>query len=155
MDVTFFWSLTPGMFVDQLSGEVVETLAEQFSGTEKEWREKLIECIMNTVQELQNATMSKWGRAKRYSIDVYTSEKMLAVFKDCVLYSPIEGDDLKLRLDGGPYEVLVADFKVFTLYKLRALCDDMVIVVATFDIGSTPLRTMVGRVMIVNTLKGW
>ena len=89
----FFWSRSPGKFVNKRSGAAVQlasTLATgpQFTGTVREWYETLVETIIDVANEIHRKTLR--GSANF----LVCSPEVATIFEASVLYKP------SIKLDG-------------------------------------------------------
>ncbi len=89
----FFWSRSPGKFVNKRTGATVEranTLqaGPAFTGTVREWYETLVETIIDVANEIHRKTLR--GSANF----VVTSPEVATIFEASVMYKP------SLKIDG-------------------------------------------------------
>jgi hypothetical protein len=89
----FFWSRSPGKFVNKRSGAAVQlasTLATgpQFTGTVREWYETLVETIIDVANEIHRKTLR--GSANF----IVCSPEVATIFEASVLYKP------SIKIDG-------------------------------------------------------
>jgi hypothetical protein len=89
----FFWSRSPGKFVNKRTGAVIEqgnTLqaGPAFTGTVREWYETLVETIVDVANEIHRKTLR--GSANF----VVTSPEVATIFEASVMYKP------SLKIDG-------------------------------------------------------
>jgi len=89
----FYWSRSPGKFVNKRSGAAVQlasTLATgpQFTGTVREWYETLVETIIDVANEIHRKTLR--GSANF----LVCSPEVATIFEASVLYKP------SIKLDG-------------------------------------------------------
>jgi hypothetical protein len=89
----FFWSRSPGKFVNKRTGATVEranTLqaGPAFTGTVREWYETLVETIIDVANEIHRKTLR--GSANF----VVTSPEVSTIFEASVMYKP------SLKIDG-------------------------------------------------------
>jgi hypothetical protein len=116
--------------------------------------EKLVAAVNECKQGLTTSTFSKYGRAKLLFCDVYASAKLLELFQLSALWTPcleFSESDLRVRPSHRPDPVstLVADFELFKLHRDRILSDDVVRLVAVFDVTDGVDKTMYGNVQLV------
>jgi hypothetical protein len=89
----FFWSRSPGKFVNKRTGAAIErgnTLqaGPAFTGTVREWYETLVETIIDVANEIHRKTLR--GSANF----IVTSPEVATIFEASVLYKP------SMKLDG-------------------------------------------------------
>ena len=89
----FFWSRSPGKFVNKRTGATIEkgnTLqaGPAFTGTVREWYETLVETIIDVANEIHRKTLR--GSANF----IVTSPEVATIFEASVLYKP------SLKIDG-------------------------------------------------------
>ena len=89
----FFWSRSPGKFVNKRSGaaqNLASTLATgpQFTGTVREWYETLVETIIDVANEIHRKTLR--GSANF----IVVSPEVATIFEASVLYKP------SIKIDG-------------------------------------------------------
>ena len=89
----FFWSRSPGKFVNKRTGATIEranTLqaGPAFTGTVREWYETLVETIIDVANEIHRKTLR--GSANF----VVTSPEVATIFEASVMYKP------SLKIDG-------------------------------------------------------
>jgi len=89
----FYWSRSPGKFVNKRTGAAVQlasTLATgpQFTGTVREWYETLVETIIDVANEIHRKTLR--GSANF----LVCSPEVATIFEASVLYKP------SIRIDG-------------------------------------------------------
>jgi len=89
----FFWSRSPGKFVNKRSGASVELASSlatgpQFTGTVREWYETLVETIIDVANEIHRKTLR--GSANF----IVCSPEVATIFEASVLYKP------SIKIDG-------------------------------------------------------
>ena len=89
----FFWSRSPGKFVNKRSGATIEKVnslqaGPAFTGTVREWYETLVETIIDVANEIHRKTLR--GSANF----VVTSPEVATIFEASVMYKP------SLKIDG-------------------------------------------------------
>ena len=89
----FYWSRSPGKFVNKRTGAAVELASSlatgpQFTGTVREWYETLVETIIDVANEIHRKTLR--GSANF----IVCSPEVATIFEASVLYKP------SLRIDG-------------------------------------------------------
>ncbi len=92
-DTNYYWSRTPGQFVNKKSGSIQTTSASlpgpAFTGTVREWYETLIETVIDVANEIHRKTLRGSANFIVVSPDVAT------ILEASVLYRPaytIDGD---------------------------------------------------------------
>ena len=89
----FFWSRSPGKFVNKVTGAAVNLASSlstgpQFTGTVREWYETLVETIIDVANEIHRKTLR--GAANF----IVVSPEVATVFEASVLYKP------QIKIDG-------------------------------------------------------
>jgi hypothetical protein len=85
----FFWSRSPGKFVNKRSGALASsTLGPAFHGTVREWYETLVETIIDVANEIHRKTLR--GSANF----IVCSPEVATIFEASVLYKPT------IKIDG-------------------------------------------------------
>ena len=111
----FFWSRSPGKFVNKRSGALASsTLGPAFHGTVREWYETLVETIIDVANEIHRKTLR--GSANF----LVCSPEVATIFEASVLYKP------SIKIDGNgqasaPFQLGAAAIgslsNRFTVYK--------------------------------------
>jgi len=89
----FFWSRSPGKFVNKQNGNAVNLVSTlstgpQFTGTVREWYETLVETIIDVANEIHRKTLR--GSANF----IVVSPEVATIFEASVLYKP------SIKIDG-------------------------------------------------------
>jgi len=89
----YYWSRSPGKFVNKTSGNAVTpggagTIGPSFTGTVREWYETLVETIIDVANEIHRKTLR--GSANF----IVVSPEVATIFEASVLYKP------SIKLDG-------------------------------------------------------
>ncbi len=76
---TFYWSRSPGRFVNKLTGAVFDfgDRGPKFTGTVHEW----YECLVETCVDAMNSTKQK-------SATLFVSERVFTILSSTVLFKP-------------------------------------------------------------------
>ena len=112
--------------------------------------EALVERISLLSQELQKICFSKWGRAKRITVDAYAPAVVVELLKSSSLWkdAPVAEDLGEGLRFNKPTARHAADFLTFQLHDDHHMCDDTVRVVALFAIEDGKPKTWYGNVKI-------
>lgn len=157
MDATRYWSRFPGNFVTQ-DGRYIKDLlppgteGPKFTGSVKEWYETLVETICDCINDLQKGTFAKYGRAKRLKIDVYAAPDLACVLECSVLLKLLpdgaQAPDGKSRPVG--HFNYPPETNGFDVWKDEILSNDVIRVVASFDVDDGADKTMYGNVRVLD-----
>jgi hypothetical protein len=115
----YYWSRSPGKFVNKTSGQAVELASSlatgpSFTGTVREWYETLVETIIDVANEIHRKTLR--GSANF----IVVSPEVATIFEASVLYKP------SIKIDGNgqasaPFQLGAAAIgslsNRFTVYK--------------------------------------
>jgi len=114
----FYWSRSPGKFVNKQSGQAVSlnsslSTGPQFTGTVREWYETLVETIIDVANEIHRKTLR--GSANF----IVVSPEVATIFEASVLYKPsikIDGQG-QAAISGIGAEAIGSLSNRFTVYK--------------------------------------
>lgn len=150
MDATRYWSRFPGNFVTPDGKYVKDILppGPKFNGSVREWYETLILTIEDCINDLQKATFAKHGRAKRVSIDVYAPPDIACVLECSVLLKLLPDD--AVAPDGKSRPVGRFELSGFRAWEDKLLANDIVRIVATFDVDDGSEKSLFGNVKILD-----
>ncbi|MBT4051539.1 MAG: hypothetical protein HOE73_00445, partial [Bacteroidetes Order II. Incertae sedis bacterium] len=104
---TFYWSRSPGLFVNRQTGAELgaASAAPDFTGTVSEWYETLIETIIDVANEIHRKTLRGSANFIVVGPDVAT------IFESSILYKP----SFSLDADGQVGPMVIGAEKVGTL----------------------------------------
>lgn len=105
----FFWSRTPGKFVDKNNGNTAT--GATFTGTVREWYETLIETVIDVANNIHRKTLR--GAANW----IVTSPDVSTIFEASVLYKPVLSMDPKETMFTVGTEKVGTLNSRFTVYK--------------------------------------
>jgi hypothetical protein len=150
MDATRYWSRFPGNFVTPDGKYVKDILppGPKFKGSVKEWYETLILTVEDCINDLQKATFSKYGRAKRLALDVYVAPDIACIFESSVLLK-LPSDDAEAP-DGLSRAVGRFELSGFNVWEDKLMSNDVIRIVATFDVEDGADKSMYGNVKILD-----
>lgn len=152
MDATLYWSRFPGRYVKKETGQPWEEVLPPgvtnppFKGGPREWYETLVQTISDCIGELQRQTFNKYGRAERVDMHTYVHPDVACILQASVL--------LKLLPDGATApdnkSKPVGQIFDFSIWEDPVLPNDVVRVVAVFDVKDGADKTMYGNVRILD-----
>ncbi len=144
---TLFWSKIPGKFVNKKTGASPASslsASPQFTGSEHEWYETLVETIIDVRNHLHTQAAEQIGQCTPDQVNVFAASPVLSMLAASVLWHPY----FKMTLDDEPSIHQVGTIAAKNVYYDRSTSVDAARVVATFKAADGKTATLYGVVRV-------